>query len=683
MALLISKPHIEYSDARCANRLFALGLPLLHLRFPSASREEYKRFIEQIAPPYRDRLVLCAHYDLLQEYSLAGIYIPARQNQEMARIVETAPLKPWHSIAVGVHSVAELEQLPIAPQYALLSPVFDSVSKKGYTANTLLQHCREALQKIPFPVFALGGITLQNQEEAKALGYADVAFLGAIWQEPLPWEAWTGVDEPVMLSVAGHDPSGGAGIEADVQTARSAGVRCFTVLSARTVQSAHTFVSAYPIPKEEILQNIRLITRQHPSISVAKVGMVTDLETLRVVVDTLKEEGVKCIIWDPIVKPTKGTTAVLSKADSALLEHVLRRIQIFTPNQEECKYWLGSCDPKDLQIIAQDKQLNILLKGGHSQGAYRLDTDQVTETVHSTSYTQDASLLVQDLLFTSQGKLYEFCVPRSRYTKHGTGCMLSSAIAASIARQRTLYRACREAQQYLSRMIEARAGLLAPLRVWSYEEKKYRLAEQMKLQYLTNTSQTQELQERCEQVLQGGGRWIQLRMKTQTTAQRVAYARMLLPLCQRYGATLIIDDDVEAVLQSKAHGVHLGITDQSPLEAREILGPQAIIGYTCHNQKELYSAHQMGVDYIGVGPFRDTTTKQVDSPVLYLDGLTRLLEFNQSQPFPLPAVVIGGVTLQDVPSIVSVGANGVAVSGAIDRAPNPSQYCKQIIETFL
>lgn len=165
-------------------------------------------------------------------------------------------------------------------------------------------------------------------------------------------------------------------------------------------------------------------------------------------------------------------------------------------------------------------------------------------------------------------------------------------------------------------------------------------------------------------VLAGGCRWVQLRMKDAGRDRIVAVARELRRLCNGYGATFIIDDHVELVDETGADGVHLGRNDMPVAQAREILGPDKIIGATANTLAHMIEAVGAGADYIGLGPFRFTTTKQRLSPVLGLDGYRSLMAaFRRISQ--LPVVAIGGIGAHDIPAIMAAGVSGVAVSGAL------------------
>ena len=134
---------------------------------------------------------------------------------------------------------------------------------------------------------------------------------------------------------------------------------------------------------------------------------------------------------------------------------------------------------------------------------------------------------------------------------------------------------------------------------------------------------------------------------------------------------LIINDNPALVHAIGADGVHLGKTDMAPTEARRLLGPDFIIGGTANTFADIEQLTAAGVNYIGLGPFRFTTTKQNLSPILGLAGYQALLAQVRAAGLAVPIVGIGGIVLADVPALLATGLHGVAVSGAITHAADP------------
>ena len=182
--------------------------------------------------------------------------------------------------------------------------------------------------------------------------------------------------------------------------------------------------------------------------------------------------------------------------------------------------------------------------------------------------------------------------------------------------------------------------------------------------------------EQAEALCSAGARWIQFRMKEAGLDEWRKAALEVGVVCRRHGAAFIVNDSIEVALSSGADGVHLGEGDPSPQEARERLGPEAIVGVTAHDRQELAAALSGGVvDYLGVGPFRQSPTKGDFLPALDDAELDAMLELAGE----LPVVVIGGVTRFDVMSLIRRGAHGVAACSHLFSGPDLEENVKAML----
>lgn len=202
------------------------------------------------------------------------------------------------------------------------------------------------------------------------------------------------------------------------------------------------------------------------------------------------------------------------------------------------------------------------------------------------------------------------------------------------------------------------------------------------LQYISHFTPQISYAEGIRMALEGGCRWIQLRMKDAPAEKIIACAEKVIPLCRRHGAKFLLDDHVELVRQLGADGVHLGKNDMPVDEARKILGPDIIIGGTANTIEDIIRLHKQGADYIGCGPFRFTTTKKNLSPILGLDGYKSIVLKMKELGITLPIVAIGGITVEDIPAVMGTGVSGIALSGAILGASDPVEMTARIIETI-
>lgn len=199
------------------------------------------------------------------------------------------------------------------------------------------------------------------------------------------------------------------------------------------------------------------------------------------------------------------------------------------------------------------------------------------------------------------------------------------------------------------------------------------------IQFITHSNERYDHVEGAKLALQGGCRWIQLRMKDAMEIDFLRAAKKIRRLCDEYHATFILDDHVEWVGLTGADGVHLGKNDMPVDEARKMLGRNRIIGGTANTFEDVERLSRQGADYIGCGPFRFTTTKKNLSPVLGLEGYRSITAQMKAHDIQLPIVAIGGILHQDIPAIMQTGVTGIAVSGAILNAENPVEEMRLFI----
>lgn len=206
--------------------------------------------------------------------------------------------------------------------------------------------------------------------------------------------------------------------------------------------------------------------------------------------------------------------------------------------------------------------------------------------------------------------------------------------------------------------------------------------DSFRLQYITHPVEGASLPGQAEEALRGGCRWVQLRHKNADRDTLLREGHELRRLCDSYGAVFIVDDHVELVDELNADGVHLGKNDMPPAEARKQLGVRKIIGATANSFDDIVRAAEAGADYIGLGPYRFTTTKEKLSPVLGLEGYRTITAQCREAGLSLPIVAIGGIEASDVAAIMTTGVNGVAISGAIRNAPDPVEATREIISNI-
>ncbi|WJS96307.1 thiamine phosphate synthase [Flavobacterium johnsoniae] len=201
-----------------------------------------------------------------------------------------------------------------------------------------------------------------------------------------------------------------------------------------------------------------------------------------------------------------------------------------------------------------------------------------------------------------------------------------------------------------------------------------------KLQYISQGETIEEQLYNIHQALDAGCNWVQMRFKNHTPKDTFTLAEAVKPLCEEYLANFIVNDDLHLAEQIASDGVHLGLTDTKIDEARAILGTTKIIGGTANTFEDIENHVKNGCDYIGLGPFRFTNTKEKLSPILGLAGYFDILEKVKKNKLQIPVYAIGGITLRDVGPLMETGIYGIAVSGIITESEEREKLIQQLNE---
>lgn len=200
------------------------------------------------------------------------------------------------------------------------------------------------------------------------------------------------------------------------------------------------------------------------------------------------------------------------------------------------------------------------------------------------------------------------------------------------------------------------------------------------LQFITNTESNISPVEQIKGVIAGGGRWIQVRMKDASDEEIANVINEVKPLCIETETFLILNDRVELAKTLDVGGVHLGKMDMLPSKARLTLGPAAVIGVTANTIEDIKAVRSLDIDYIGIGPFRETSTKKNLAPILGIEGIRNISKEMEQLEINIAHVAVGGIRKEDVTSLMETGINGIAVSGAIAFANNIKKETEEFLE---
>lgn len=202
-----------------------------------------------------------------------------------------------------------------------------------------------------------------------------------------------------------------------------------------------------------------------------------------------------------------------------------------------------------------------------------------------------------------------------------------------------------------------------------------------RLMLITHRTERFSEYEEARHAIEGGCRWVQLRMKN---SLNLDYASKVAMLCHENNTLLCIDDDVEIALASGADGVHVGKKDMPIAEVwkrvRAAKRSGFIVGATANTFEDIQQAAKDGASYIGLGPYRFTNTKENLSPILGIEGYRSIMAQCKEAKIHIPVYAIGGIEPADITSLMQTGITGIAVSGAIVRAENMTEETRKIIK---
>ncbi|MEI7485898.1 MAG: hydroxymethylpyrimidine/phosphomethylpyrimidine kinase [Chryseobacterium sp.] len=236
-----------------------------------------------------------------------------------------------------------------------------------------------------------------------------------------------------VMSIAGYDPSGGAGLLADIKTFEQLKVQGLGVCTAMTLQTESRFLNLNWQPLEGILNSINVLMKKY-KVEAVKIGVVKDAQFLTQIVEKIKSVNIEAkIIWDPVLKSTSEFSFFDLNTISEL-ENILKQIDLITPNYNEYKVL------QEFNLFKNTKNsCSVLIKGGHRED--QLGTDILLENGKEISIHP-----------TDESSAY--------YPKHGWGCVLSSSIASHLALGKNVEEACRNGKLYIEKFLTSNLTLL-------------------------------------------------------------------------------------------------------------------------------------------------------------------------------------------------------------------------------
>ena len=242
---------------------------------------------------------------------------------------------------------------------------------------------------------------------------------------------------PYILGIAGHDPSGGAGVLADIKTFEAHKLLGLGVTTCITYQNENEFTGVDWLDELQVIKQLDILLKQY-HVEVVKIGLIKNIDVLEKLIDHIfkKEKTIK-IIWDPILKASAGFE-FHNKLDKQQLERICKKIFLITPNWQEANILYPS-DTAYSSAQSLATYCNVFLKGGHNEE--KKGRDYLFSLTPALSKGEGEN----------KGKVYPFKAKLiSAFGKHGSGCVLSSAIAANLAKGFKLHRACLLGKNYVT-----------------------------------------------------------------------------------------------------------------------------------------------------------------------------------------------------------------------------------------
>ena len=512
------------------------------------------------------------------------------------------------------------------------------------------------------------------------------------------------VPRPIAWTIAGSDPSGGAGLQADLKTMHGLGVHACTVVSALTVQNTNGVYDIAPVAPELLRDQIERLAEDLPPVAI-KLGMLGGAEQVRVVADFLDTTDA-FVVCDPVMAATSGAALLNDEGRRLLIERILPRADLVTPNVPELGKLLGP----DFQGLESGQRPLLRTESPHGDaaptgtdkvGAAPLCGDEfIKRAAAELLHCGARAVLIKGGHITgefcqdyfSDGKLSFWLTSERQLVRHthGTGCTLASAIAAARALCHPLADALVIAKAYLNQGLRCGEdigqghGSLAHLG-WP--------ATPVDLPWLSDSAaagKTRPQFRDCgtqplglyplvdraawlEKLVPLGVTTVQLRAKDLTGAALEKEIVTAIEFARRHSTRLFINDAWELALKHGAYGVHLGQEDLAGADLSALARGGIRLGVSTHNYTELARAAALRPSYIAIGPVFETASKALAHPPLGVAGFQRLAALA-----PAPVVAIGALTPERAPALVAAGASGCAVIGdlltASDLAARVGQW---------
>lgn len=481
-----------------------------------------------------------------------------------------------------------------------------------------------------------------------------------------------------LLSIAGHDPTGGAGLGADLAVWQAMGLHGASVCTALTVQDRRGVHDIVPTPPATLRAALAAAT-QGGAPAAVKLGMLGGEVAAAEVADFCQACDAP-VVWDTVLGAAAGGDALL-RASPATLRRLAQASTVITPNRVEAQRllgvepWPGDGAPPAAWVHAVREQWlrgprtrAVVLKGGHACGVHSVDWVCTRDALHA--------LAVPRLADGEGGRV------------HGTGCVYASALAGMLARGADVVQAAVEAQWRTHAgiagawqgaagraMVHAGAALTSHgFPALTDGAPQAEPAAFAALQRAPGLYPVLPDADWVMRLLELGADTLQLRLKGAPSAELRAQVRAASEAARARGAQLFINDHWREALDAGAYGVHLGQEDLPGADLAALRKGGLRLGVSTHDLAELARAHAARPSYIAVGPVWPTTLKAMPYAPL---GLARVRDWAARCKPRYPVVGIGGIHLERAAAAMDCGLDGVAVVGAVVGAADPADALRR------
>ena len=445
--LYLITDHGERLAAR-VREAFSGGVSVLQYRDkvrPPKERLELARELKHLCAEFQVTFIVNDDLELARTLDADGLHLGQEDGDPAAA---RAALGPGKIIGVSTHSLSEALQAQAAgADYVGFGAIYPTTSKEVGAAVQGPERLAHLKGKLQIPVVAIGGITRDNACSAIDAGADAVAIISAVLSARSPGLAAEEISllfnrrnphpRGAVLTVAGSDSGGGAGIQADLKTVTLLGSYGASAITALTAQNSRGVTAIHQVPPDFLAQQIDAVLSDFP-IDVVKIGMLSSPENAAILADKLTAYGTRMVVLDPVMSAKGGMALLENEALSVLKNRLIPLSYLLTPNIPEAEILTGLTitDTAGMELAARALHLmgarNVLVKGGHlSEG------------------------VVTDILFDGSG-FTRFTAPRvlTRNT-HGTGCTLASAVASFLAQGEPLPGAVLRAKLFVTRAIKS------------------------------------------------------------------------------------------------------------------------------------------------------------------------------------------------------------------------------------